>query len=192
MHRAPLRLITAAGALALTLCWSPSRAAIDLAGSLDGMGTASVATVVLVPPMAVFKDPLDQRGLQNSGCHYTTSDAGAIRVLAAILTQAQVTANPVYQRADLREGAYFSLADGRKFSVLFADNRGGKLPVMGIAETTNGGQIQSAAVSARSTLSMDVRGWAKTYGGAGTGSTCDLQTPVAQDPTAPPPVPTTR
>jgi hypothetical protein len=192
MHRPSLRFIWSAGAFALSIGWGTSRAAIDLAGSIDGMTTATVATVVLVPPMAVFKDPLDQRALQNSGCHYTTSDAGAIRVLAGILTQAEVTANAVYQRADLREGAYFSLADGRKFSVLFADNRGGKLPVMGIAETTNGGQIQSAAVTARSTLSNDVRGWAKTYGGAGTGTTCDLQIPVAQDPTAPPPVPAAR
>ena len=113
-------------------------------------------------------------------------------MLAGILTRAEVAANPVYQRADLREGVYFSMADGGKFSVLFADNSGGKLPVMGIAETTNGGQIQSVAVLARSTLSTDVRRWAKTHGGEGTGSACDLQMQVAEDPTAPPPVPESR
>jgi hypothetical protein len=188
-RRAVSRPLAVSGALALTLTCATGQAAIDLAGALGGMRTATVATVVLVPPMAVFRDALDQRGLQNAGCHYTTADPGAIRELAAILTSADVSANPVYQRADLREGVYFTMADGGKFSALFADNSGGKLPVMGIAETTNGGQIQSVAFTARSTLSTDVRGWAKTHGGEGTGSVCDLQVPVAEDPQAPPPVP---
>jgi hypothetical protein len=84
---------------------------------------------------------------------------------------------------------YFTLGDGSKFSVLIADNSGGKLPVMGIAETTAGGQIQSASVSSRSTLSADVREWAKQHGGVGTGNGCDLQSSTAEDPKAPPPLP---
>jgi hypothetical protein len=192
MRRIAIRSLAGSGALILGLGAGASEAAIDLAGAMAGMNEATVATVVLVPPMAIYQTALDQNGLQNAGCHYTTSDAGAIRVLAAIIAGADVSTSPVYQRADLREGVYFALSNGSRFSVLFADNAGGKLPVNGVAETTNGGQIQSVAIVARPTLSTDVRRWAKSHGGGGTGSTCDLQTSVAEDPKALPPVPTPR
>lgn len=188
MRRSAFRLPLAV-ALSLGLVGGPARAAVDLPASLQGLDGANVATVVLVPPMAVYQNALNSTGLQTAGCHYTTADPTAIRVLVAIMKTADVTVNPVYQRPDMREGVYFAMADGTKFSVLFADNAGGRLPVMGVAESTNGGSIQSSSVSARPTLSTDVRNWAKRHGGTGTGNSCDLQTSVAQDPQAPPAVP---
>jgi hypothetical protein len=184
MRRSIVRPCLVFAAFAAGTFSGASRAALDLAAPLQATAGAGVATVVLVPPMAVYRSSLDQAGLQTQGCHYTTGDPAAIRLLAAILKSADVTVNPVYQRPDIREGVYFTLADGSKFSVLIADNSGGKLPVMGIAETTVGGQIQSASVSSRSTLSTDVREWVKEHGGAGTGNGCDLQSAVAEDPKA--------
>jgi hypothetical protein len=175
--------------LSLFLIATSAHAALDLPESLKGLGSTNVATVVLVPPMAVFQNPLSPTGLQSNGCHYTTVDRAAIRALVAMLQSAEVTANPVYQKADVREGTYFTLDDGRKVSLLIADNGTGRLPVMGLAEVTNGGQIQSVSFSAKSTLSREVREWAKRYGGAGSGTGCDLQTGTAEDPTAPPPIP---
>jgi hypothetical protein len=176
-------------AVVLATVAGPSRAAFDLVGALAGLDGANVATVVLVPPMAVFKDALNSAGLQNAGCHYTTADPTAIRVLVAILKTADATVNPVYQRPDMREGVYFAMNDGTKFSILFADHSSGRLPVLGVAEAVNGGQIQSTSVLAKASLSTDVRTWARHYGGAGTGTACNLQSPTAEDPQAPPPAP---
>jgi hypothetical protein len=189
MRRSIVRSCLVFAAFAVGMFSNASRAALDLAVPMLAIDGASVATVVLVPPMAVYRSPLDQAGLQTQGCHYTTGDAAAIRRLAAMLRSANVTVNPVYQRPDIREGVYFTLADGSKFSLLIADNSGGKVPVIGIAETTAGGQIQSASVSSGSTLSVDVREWVKQHGGAGTGNGCDLQSSTAEDPKAPPPLP---
>jgi hypothetical protein len=191
MRSSLFRSFACSGALVLGLGAGASEAAIDLASAIAGMSEASVATVVLVPPMAVYQVALDQTGLQNAGCHYTSNDPGAIRVLAGIVTSAEVAVNPVYQRADLREGVYFTMANGGRFSVLFTDKATSRLPAMGVAETSSGGQVQSAAVSARPSLASEVRRWAKAHGGAGTGtgSACDLQLQVAEDPKAPPPVP---
>jgi hypothetical protein len=189
MRRSIVRSCLVVAAFAAGMFSNASRAALDLTVPMQAIDGASVATVVLVPPMAVYRLPLDQAGLQTQGCHYTTGEAAAIRRMAAILKSADVTVNPVYQRPDIREGVYFTLGDGSKFSVLIADNSGGKLPVMGIAETTAGGQIQSASVSSKATLSADVREWAKQHGGEGTGNGCDLQSSTAEDPKAPPPLP---
>ena len=183
------RTALATSIIAAYLVCSPAHAALDLSDAMQAIGTASVATVVLVPPMAVFRNSLNQAGLQANGCHYTTADPTAIRSLVALLQTAGVATNAVYQRPDIREGAYFTLANGGRFSLLIADNNGGRLPVMGIAEGTDGGQIQSVSVSAKSTLSRDVRGWARRFGGAGSGTACDLQSETAEDPKAPPPLP---
>ena len=180
-------------ALLVAAFGDPSRAALDVDASLQRIDTATVATVVLVPPMAVFQSPLNQAGLRDAGCHYTTDDVAAIRSLVALVKAANVNANALYQRPDMREGVYFTLADGSKFSLLYADNSESHVPLLGLAETTVGGQVQSGSVSVRPTLSLQVRDWAKRYGGTGTGSTCNLQfatTPA--DPEALPPMPTLR
>ncbi len=187
MHR-PIRRSRFALAL-LGLFSGVSQAALDLPVAMQGLETATVATVVLVPPMAIYRVPLDALALQEQGCHYTTDDPAAIRRLAAVLRSADVTANPVYQRPDIREGAYFTLGDGSKFSMLVGDHAGGRLPVLGVAETSSGGSIQSASVSANATLSDALRDWARTRDGTSRGLACNLQSPVAQDPTPPPPVP---
>lgn len=188
MHRTTPRSRMALAVLGLFS--GVSQAALDLPVAMQGIETASVATVVLVPPMAIFRVPLDALALQNQGCHYTTDDPASIRALVAMLRAADVTMNPVYQRPDIREGVYFTLADGSRFSVLVADHSGGRLPVLGVAEASSGGSIQSASVSAKPTLSGDLRDWAKQRSdGTSNGSACQLQSPVAKDPTAPPPLP---
>jgi hypothetical protein len=175
--------------MATLLTTVPAHAAIELSTSMQALESANVATVVLVPPMAVFQGPLTATGLQNNGCHYTAVDRAAVRALVALLQAAEVTGNPVYQKPDVREGMYFTLDDGSKFSLLIADNGSGRLPVLGIAESTTGGRIESTSISARPALSRDVREWAKRHGGIGSGSGCDLQSNTAEDPKAPPPVP---
>ena len=185
--------VTLPGVLATALlvaATGPSTAApIDLPGALANVGTATAATVVLVPPMAVFANGLDQAGLLRQGCHYAATDRAAVRTLVALVQSVSIAVNPVYQRADLREGVYFTMADGSSFHVLIGDNAGGKLPVLGLAETTFGGQSQTASLSAGPTLSAALRDWAKGRTRASTGSACGLQTPVAVDPQAPPPIP---
>lgn len=178
-----------ASALLITAVGRAAAAPIDLPAALANMGTATAATVVLVPPMAVFRAGLDQAGLLRQGCHYAAADRAAVRSLAALMQSVPITVNPVYQRPDLREGVYFTMADGSSFHVLIGDNAGGKLPVLGFAETTFGGQSQSASMSAGPTLSTALRDWAKGRSGTSTGSACGLQVAVAVDPKAPPPVP---
>jgi hypothetical protein len=175
--------------LATLLTGVRAHAALELSTSMQALESANVATVVLVPPMAVFQGSLTPTGLQNNGCHYTTVDRAAVRALVALLQAAGLTANPVYQKPDVREGTYFTLDDGSKFSLLIADNGSSRLPVLGIAESTRGGRIESTSVSTRPGLSGDVRDWAKRYGGTGSGSSCDLQTDTAEELKAPPPVP---
>jgi hypothetical protein len=192
MRRPSAPLFRSALALAAALGATPGHAALDVDASLQALADASVATVVLAPPMAIYQQPLDRAGLQTAGCHYTSDDATAIRALVAILRGGDVTANPVYQRPDVREGVYFAMADGSKFSVLFGDHAGSRLPAIGIAEATSGGQIQSVSVSTKSALATDVRAWAKRYGGIGTGTTCELQSTTAENPQAPPPIPLSR
>ena len=177
-------------ALAVAALTAPAHAALDLDGALRQIDAATVATVVLVPPLAIFQSPLNQAGLRDAGCHYTTDSVPAIRSLAALVRGGHPTTNPVYQRPDMREGVYFTLADGTKFSVLFGDNSESRLPLLGIAETTAGGQIQSASVSVRAALALDVRNWAKQYGGPGSGSSCNLQfSTTPADPEALPAIP---
>ncbi len=187
MSRRPPR--SRAAFAVLGLLSGASQAALDLPVAMQGLETATVATVVLVPPMAIFRVPLDALALQNQGCHYTTDDPASIRRLATALRAADVTMNPVYQQPDIREGVYFTLGDGSKFSVLVADHAGGRLPVLGVAEASRGGSIQSASVSANASLSEALRDWAKTRDGTSRGLACNLQSPVAQDPSAPPPLP---
>lgn len=190
MMRHPV--VIALGLVAGACIASASLAApIDVPASLNSIATASAATVVLVPPMSVYRNALDQNGLQSQGCHYTTSDPAAIRQLVALVQAAEVTVNAVYQRPDLRGGVYFRLPDGSNVNVFVADNSGGRLPVLGVAESTNGGQIQSASVSVRGSFTLAMREWAKQRVGTSSGSACERQTAVAEDPKAPPAIPAT-
>ena len=150
---------------------------MDLPSSLGRTATAAGATVFLVPPMAVYRESLDETRMRSEGCRYSTADVAAIRSLAAVLADGRVTSTPVYQRPDLREGVYFVFADESRLKVLLQDNFGGRLPVNGIAETSNGNDLQSVAVLAKETLATDLRRWAARYGGVGTGAACDRQVP---------------
>jgi hypothetical protein len=117
--------------------------------------------------------------MQATACRFTTSDTAGVNALLALLKTSELHDSPVYQRADLREGVYLTLADGTQFKLLIGDNAGSRLPVIGVAETSLGGNLRSAAIVARATLAGDVRAWAATYGKTGTGSACDRLVPAA-------------
>ncbi len=141
--------------------------------------TASEATVFLVPPMALFRTSLDEAGMQTASCRYATTDPAAIRALAGLLKDGRLATNVVYARPDMREGVYLTLADGARVKLLLQDNHGGKSPVSGLAETFLAGNPQTVSVTGAQTLAVDLRRWAVAYGGTGTGSACNRQTPVA-------------
>ena len=156
--------------------------AMDLPRLVTSADTAAGATVYLVPPMAVFRQSLDETRMQSAACRFTTTDPAAVRALVALLQAGELHDNAVYQRPDLREGVYLTLADGMQLKVLLQDNPGSRLPVGGVAETSIGGNLQSVAVSARQSLAADVRQWAAARGGTGTGSACDRLVPVSVTP----------
>lgn len=172
-------------AVAFALAASTSHA-MDLPTLVTRADTAAGATVYLVPPMAVFRASLDETRVQAAACRFTTTDPAAVRALVALLQASELHDNPVYQRPDLREGVYLTLADGMQLKVLLQDNPGGRLPVAGIAETSIGGNLQSVSVSARQTLSADVRRWAaeltSSRGAVRTGSACDRLVPATVAP----------
>ena len=167
-------------AVAAALSASASHA-MDLAGWIGRSQTASSVTVFLVPPMALFNTSLGEAQMQAAGCRFTTVDAAAIGALATLLKAGKVDGNVVYQRPDIREGVYLTLADGGQLKLLLEDNNGGKLPVVGVAETAVGGDFERVAVTAGRTLATDVRRWAATHGGEGTGSACNRLSPVAAE-----------
>ena len=165
--------------LVVLACVATTGRAMDLPALLERADPAVGATVFLVPPMALFRTSLDETRMQATACRFTTTDSAAVNALLALLKTGGLHDNPVYQRPDLREGIYLTLGDGMQLKVLLEDNAGSKLPVVGVAETSLGGNLQSAAISARSTLAGDVRAWAATYGGTRSGSACDRLVPTS-------------
>ena len=155
--------------------------AIDLPSFMSRADTATQADVFVVPPMSVFRTPLDEAHMQGQGCHFVTSDPAAIRALAAMLQRASIEQSPVYQRPDIREAVYLTLADRTQLKFLLQDNNGGRLRVAGVAETTAGGDVRTVAVTAGETLAGDLRGWADARGGVGSGAACDRLKPPALD-----------
>jgi len=153
--------------------------AMDLPALVNRADAAVGATVYLVPPMALFRASLDEARMQSAACRFTTTDVTAVNALLALLKGSGLHDNPVYQKPDLREGLYLKLTDGTQLKLLLEDNAGSRLPVVGIAETSSGGNLQSVAVSARATLAGDVRSWAATYGGTRSGSACDRLVPAS-------------
>jgi hypothetical protein len=169
--------------IAFALAFAVSTAhAMDLPTLVTRADTAAGATVYLVPPMAVFRSSLDETHMQSAACRFSTTDPDAVRALVALLQSNELHDNAVYQRPDLREGVYLTLADGMQLKVLLQDNPGSRLPVSGVAETSIGGNLQSVAVSARQSLATDVREWAMTRGGVRTGSACDRLVPASVAP----------
>ncbi|MEO8935325.1 MAG: hypothetical protein ABI277_15345 [Burkholderiaceae bacterium] len=185
MSRTPASRLRLAAAVACIALSGSAAGALDFPALIGQADTASDATVYLVPPMALFRMALDEPRMQSASCRYTTTDPAAIRALVGLLRASDISGNEVYQRPDVREGIYLTLADGTQFKLLLQDNFGGKLPVRGVAETSNGGDLHTVSVTTKSTLATAVREWAATRGGAGTGSACSRQSAVA-GPTAPP------
>ena len=178
-----------AAAIALFAASTASRA-LDLAPAMEHVKTTTEAVVLLVPPMSIYRNGLTEASLHQEGCRHETSDAKAVGALVALLESAQIAINPVFQQPDVREGVYLALADGSRLAFFFADNNGGRLPVLGIVETSNAGQVQSSAITAAPTLSTDLRQWSATYGGSGDGAACNRRPPPVDGP-EPVPSPTT-
>ena len=175
-HR-PFRLCLAIVAACLGLAGT-AHAAIDLPASVAMTDSASTVDVFLVPPMMIFRASLDEAQMQMQACRYATSDPAAIRAMAALFKAAAVAASMVYQRPDIREGVYFTMADGSQLKLLLQDNNGGRAPVTGVAGTTRGSDLQTVGVTARPTLATDLRQWASTHGGAGAGAACNRRMDV--------------
>ena len=159
-------------AAALGLLCGASRA-VDLPLMMERSNTATEASVVLVPPMSIYRVDLNETGMRQEGCRYVTFDAAALRSLTSLLRAADVRASPVYQRPDMREGVYLVLADGSHLSFFLQDNNGGHLPVLGVVEVSTSGDIQSTAVTAAPTLAADLRTWVAMHGGTGEGAACN-------------------
>lgn len=162
--------------------------ALDLPAALGQIDGATSATLYLVPPMAIFGTSLDEARMQAASCRYATSDRTAIAALTRLIAAGGVTGSAVYQRPDMREGVYLTLADGAVLKIFLQDNNGGGLPVGGIAEQANGGNLQRVAITASKTLSADLRRWA-TGRTDGTGSACDRMVPKPLEPLPPIPRP---
>ena len=163
--------------------------ALDLPAAMGRADTATQADVFVVPPMSLYRSDLDEARMQGQSCHFVTSDPAAIRALATLLQRAAIEPSAVYQRPDIREAVYLTLADRSQLKFLFQDNNGGHLRVNGVAETTAGGDVRTVAVTAGETLSRDLRGWADARGGAGSGPACDRLKPPLPDTLPPVPVP---
>ena len=176
------RLIRSCLCLAAGWVAAPGHA-MDLPGLMGRADTAVNATVFLVPPMALFRSSLDEARMQSSACRYYTTDPAAIRALVALLKAAGVNAASVYQKPDMREGVYLTLPDGAQLKLLLQDNPGSRLPVNGVAESINGGDLQSVAMTASASMSSDIRAWAASRGGVGAGTACErlVPPPVAPD-----------
>jgi len=184
------RFIAAASAVGLGLCCTASRA-IDLPLLMERSTTATEASVVLVPPMSLYRTDLNEVGMRQEGCRYVTFDVAALRSLVALLREADVRVSPVYQRPDMREGVYLVLGDGSRLNFFLQDNNGGRLPVQGVVEASASGDLQSTAITAAPTLATDLRTWAATHGGTGDGAACNRK-PLPENGPEALPVSTTR
>ncbi len=168
------RLRTFAAPLAIGLAlFSPASHALDLPLLMERSTTATEASVVLVPPMSIYRTDLTEVGMRQEGCRYVTFDPEALRSLIALVRSADVRVSPVYQRPDMREGVYLVLGDGSRLNFFLQDNNGGRLPVQGVVEASSSGDLQSTAITAAPTLATDLRTWAATHGGAGEGAACN-------------------
>ena len=167
-------LVTVAAAL-------PARA-LELGPVLERARASSDATVILVPPMAVYRASLDEAALQGAGCRYRTTDPAAVRALVRLLAVSGLREGVVYKRPDAREAVYITTPDGELLKFLFADNAGAHVPVDGTVETSTGGTIQSGAVVGGERLAVDLRRWTAANGGVGTGASCDRQSGITSAP----------
>ncbi len=154
------------------LCSAPAAMPADLATMIDRAASASQATVLLVPSMALYRNRIDEGRLESAGCRYATSDPAAIHALVGLFKGADISVDAVYQALDLREGVYLTLSDGSLLKFFLQDNFGGRLPVKGQAETSAAGEVHSMTVTARQTLAADLRTWAARLG-PGVGGACD-------------------
>ena len=188
MTRPSVVRVLSSSALALAGALSMPVHAADLAPLLDRVDGATDVTVILVPPMAIFRDPLDERALQAAGCRYRITEPAALRTLVQLLRGSDLRGSEVYKRPDAREAVYLTTADGGQLRFLFADNAGSRVPVDGVLEAGSGGNAQFAAFRAGDRLPTELRRWTATHGGVGTGSACERQAGVTE-PTAPPKLP---
>lgn len=188
MTRPSVARFLSSGALAIAGALAVSAHAADLAPLLDRIDGATDVTVILVPPMAIFRDPLDERALQAAGCRYRVTEPAALRTLVGLLRAAGLRGSDVYKRPDAREAVYLTTADGAQLKFLFADNAGARVPVDGVLEADSGGNARFAAFRAGDRLPTELRRWTATHGGIGTGSACERQAGLTE-PTAPPKLP---
>lgn len=159
----------------------PARA-LDMAPVMERARGSSDATVILVPPMAIYQAALDEAALQSAGCRYRTTDPVAVRALVQLLDGAGLRDSPVYKRPDAREAVYLTTPEGELLKFLFADNSGAHVPVDGVVESSTGGNAQSGAVVANDRLSTELRRWTAANGGVGTGRSCARQSGITTVP----------
>ncbi len=159
---------------------------LDMTALLRSAETAVEATVLLIPPMSIYRNPVTEAELQQEACRYATVDPPAIGKLISLLKDAGVATSPVYQKPDIREGVYLTLNDGGRLNFFVQDNNGSRLPVQGVVETSSSGQLRSIAITAQPTLSTDLRTWAAHSGGTGDGAACNRKTLPLEAPKAPP------
>ncbi len=162
---------------------------LDMNALLRSAETATEATVLLIPPMSIYRNPVNEAGLQQDSCRYATVDAPAIGALVSLLKASGIATTPVYQKPDIREAVYLTLADGGRLNFFVQDNNGSRLPVQGVVETSTSGQLRSIAITAQPTLSTDLRAWAARSGGPGDGAACNRK-PLPLE--APAPLPATK
>ena len=146
--------------------------AIELSALDAQAGSIADVSVVLTPAMAIFQRSLDEPALRTVGCRHRTADPDAIRALTQLLHDAHLTERVVYQRPDAREAIYLTMEDGARWTLVFADNRGGSLPVEGTVEASAGGDIRATAVVADAGLATNLRRWTAAHGGEGAGAGC--------------------
>lgn len=172
LHAFVIRTLSLVAVCGVSAVMTASAASADLASLIDRAASASQATVLLVPPMTLYRTRIDEGRLENAGCRYATSDPVAIRALVGLFRNADVSVDRVYQTLDLREGVYLTMDDGSLLKFFLQDNMGGNLPVKGVAETSASGSVRSMTITGRRTLAVDLRTWAAKFVAAGNG-TCD-------------------
>ena len=158
-----------------TLCFCvPLSAAepFDMSALMGAPAQTVEATVFLVPAELVYHDALDEAAVRRVGCRYTVADAGAIRPLIGLIAAAALQSSPLFQKPDVRAVVHFVHTDGMRIDLHLQDNFGGKLPVIGVVETSEGGGFRTVPITARPTLMTDLRAWAERHGGPGEGNAC--------------------
>ena len=166
----------------LTVAAALPAGALELEPVLERARTSSDATVILVPPMALYRFALDEAALQRAGCRYRTRDPAAVRALVGLLAVSGLREGVVYKRPDAREAVYIKTPDGELLKFLFADNAGAHVPVDGTVEASTSGSIQSGAVVGGERLAVELRRWTAANGGVGTGASCDRQSGITTAP----------